>query len=152
NGGDKVGVAAPADPAARHDEAGVRGIQVGKLLAGVGVVDDGALGHFQHQVGPVLAEHIFAAAVAAALGLVFALVVEIQQRGEVRVYLQEDAAAVPAVAAIGAAVGHLLLAAKGDHAVAAVARLHLNLGFIYKLHFAHQPSWAWMRRFYGSAF
>ena len=55
---------------------------------------------------------------------------EEKQGGGTGVYLKDDVAAVPAVTAVGAAVRHILFAVKGNGAVAAVARLDIDLGFI----------------------
>ena len=40
----------------------------------------------------------------------------------------------PAVAAAGAALGDVLLAAEGGHAIAAVSGIDLDAGFVKKLH------------------
>ena len=52
---------------------------------------------------------------------IFALVAEVHQGGHVVVHLQDDGAAVAAVAAVGAAGGHVFLPVEGHRAVAAVA-------------------------------
>jgi hypothetical protein len=55
------------------------------------------------------------------------------QRGKVaalRVADEHDVAAATAVAAVGTAARHMSLAAKADHAVAAAAGFHINLGSI----------------------
>jgi hypothetical protein len=132
DGGREVGVAAPADAAARHDRPRARRIQVGDQRAGVQVGDDGSLRHFENEVRAVLAEHILAAAVPAALGLVPVPIAEVQQRRQVRIHDEDDAAAASPVAAVRPAARHELLLAERDHPVAAAARLRLDFDFVHK--------------------
>ena len=58
------------------------------------------------------------------LGMKFAIVAIAQKRVVVRIRFDVDVAAVPAVAAGGAAARDILLPAKRDAAVAATARLY----------------------------
>ena len=69
---------------------------------------------------------------APAIGAKFAIVAVAQQRVVVRVGFQDDAAARAAVAARRAAARHVLLAPERDAAVAAVAGLYVNFGFVNK--------------------
>src|SRR5690606_34730526 len=121
--GGEVDVALPAGAAARGDEAGARRVEIGQALAGVGVEHHGADRHAEHEVLAAAAVLILVAAVLAARRLVVAPVLEVEQRAELRVGDQDDAAAVTAVAAGRAAARHVRLAAEGDAAVAAVAGL-----------------------------
>jgi hypothetical protein len=84
--------------------------QLGHHLAGLGVGDDGAHRHAQHDVGAGRAELVGAAAGLAVLRLVAARVAVVDQGVDVAVGHRPDAAAAPAVAAVGAAEGDELLA------------------------------------------
>ena len=74
--------------------------------------------------------HFLAHAGLAAFGLPMMPAGEIEQGVLVRIGDEDDAAAVAAVAAVGAALGDVFLAAEGDASVPAVAGFHLNDGFI----------------------
>ena len=69
---------------------------------------------------------------AAARGAEFAVEAEPQQRVVVRVGLEVDAASRTAVPTGGAAARDILLPAEGDAAVAAVAGLDIDFGFVNK--------------------
>ena len=69
---------------------------------------------------------------APAIGPEFAIVAIPQQRVVVWVRLHKDVAAVSAIAARRSASRNVLLPAKSDAAVAAVAALHYDFGFINK--------------------
>ena len=88
--------------------------------AGLGVLDQGAAGHGDHQVRGAFAKAAVAPAVLSPLGGVLALVAEIRQGGEVVVHLEHNAAAPAAVAPIGTAGGHVLFPVEGDGAVAPI--------------------------------
>ena len=102
-------------------------------LAGLQVAHHGAFGHPDHQVVPVLAGAPLALAVPAVFGGVFALVAEIHQGGHVGVHPQNDVPAAPAVPAVGAAGGHVLLPVEGHRAAAARSRPDGDAGGIDKL-------------------
>ena len=68
----------------------------------------------------------------AALRLVLGVVAEMNQRVVALARLHDDVAAASAVAARGAPARHKLLAPEGHAAVAAVAGLHADFGFIDK--------------------
>src|SRR5438876_9517995 len=87
-------------------------------------------GHLQDHVLARMAGAVGAFAVASAIGLEFAIVAVAQQCVVVRVGFQIDVAAMAAVTAGGTASRNVLLAAKSHAAVAAVAGLHENFGFI----------------------
>jgi hypothetical protein len=61
-------------------------------------------------------------------------VAEVDQRVQVGHGAEHDVAATPAVAAVRPAEGDVFLTPERDHAVAAVARAEINLGFIQELH------------------
>ena len=109
-------------------------------LARAGEIDDGcaalivehqrADGNLQDQVRAGVAGAAGAFAVAATIGLEFAIVAIAEQRVVVRIRFEIDAAAGTAVAAGGTAAGHVFFAPEGHAAVAAVSRFHEYLGFI----------------------
>ena len=77
-----------------------------------------------------MAGAVRAFAVASAIGLEFAIVAVAQKRVVVRIRFEINAAAVAAVAARRAAARNVFFAAERDAAVAAVAGLHENFGFV----------------------
>src|SRR5690606_602847 len=81
-----------------------------------------------------LAIHLPAHAVLPALGAEHPLVAEVDQGVEVLVGNDPDAAAIAAVAAIGATQRDELLAPETDATVAAVACDDLDFGFVDELH------------------
>src|SRR3989441_5574879 len=90
--------------------------QVPEALAGVAVGDDGAEGDPEDEITAARAVTVRPLAVLAALGVVVALVVVVEERGERGIGFEPDAAAVAAVAAVGAAAGNVLLTAEADTA------------------------------------
>jgi hypothetical protein len=68
--------------------------------------------------------------VTAALTLEAALALEVREVTEVGVRKEDDVAAVAAVAAVRAALRHVLLAAEAERAVAAATASHLDAGAI----------------------
>ena len=77
---------------------------------------------------------VAALAVLAALGVVVALVVEVEQRGQLGIRLQIDRAAGAAVTPVGAAARHELLASEADAAGAAVTALDKDVDLIDEGH------------------
>src|SRR5881628_2660876 len=105
-------VAAPAARAAHREQALACLREVAEQRARLLVGHDGADGHAEHEVVAAGAGAVAALTVLATLGLVVALVVVIEKRGERRIGFEEDRAAGPSVAPIGAATRHELLAAE----------------------------------------
>ena len=130
-GGGEVGVA-PAALAAPAEDIGRAVGHVLDDLIGLRVPDQGTPGHPDDQGFAVLAGLALAGAVHAVLGGILALVAEIHQGGEVVVHLQNNVAAVAAVAAVRAAGGNVFLPVEGHAAVAAVSCLHGDPGLVYK--------------------
>ena len=108
--------------------------QVGQALAGVGVGDHRADRDAQHDVLGALAVLIGAAAVLAAPRAVNARVAVIDQRVDVAVGDEQDAAAPAAVTAVGSAARDEFFAAERGRAVAAVAGDDLDARFVDELH------------------
>ena len=101
--GDKVDVAAAAGASRCHDDAlaGLRevgDVVGGRLRLGVELADDRAHGDAQHEVGAVATVATRALSVRAALGAEVVLVAVVDERRELRVGLDDDAAAAAAVA------------------------------------------------------
>ena len=110
----------PPLPPLASDDAGAGADEVGDDPP-VGGADDGAGGHAQHLVLAAGAVPVAALARLAVAGLLVRAVVEVEQRVHARVDLEDDVAAVAAVAPVGAAERLELLAVDRGHAVAAVA-------------------------------
>ena len=125
-------------------EAAIAASKQHDALAGLGQVRDQGLAviiddlrtgrHFQHHVGAVGTGAILALAVAALLCLEMLLVAVVEQRVEIGHALDDHVAAFAAVAAVRATELDELLPPEADAAVAAVARAHIDLGLIEKLH------------------
>ena len=135
HGGDEVRVAEATAAAGGDDDALPRLREVGELAdgllrLGVELAHDRAQGDLEDEVGAVGAVALGALAVRAALGAEVVLVAVVDQRRELRVGHDHDVAAVPAVAAVGAALGHERLAAERHAAGAAVAALDVDVGKI----------------------
>src|SRR5690606_7299106 len=109
-----------------HDVTGADSDEVDQDLAGGGVLDDGAVGHGEHDVRAVGAVPVAALSLPAVAGPPMRAVVIVDQRGGARVDLQDHIAALAAVAAVGAAERLELLAVDGGAAVPAVTRLDMQ--------------------------
>ena len=130
-GGGEVLVAPAAPAALAEDEV----LGIGHVLdnfVGLSVSHYGAPGHADDEIFAVLAPAAGALAVLAVGSYIFPLIAKIHQGGEIVVHPKDDAAAVAAVAAVGAALGDILLPVKGHGAVAAVAGLHGDFYLIDK--------------------
>jgi len=130
----EVDVAQAAAPALRDQHGLAVFVEVGDEITALEVLDHGADRKAQRDVVAALAIAVAAAAVLAALGAEAACVAVVDQGVEVAVSDRIHAAAAPAVAAARAALGDVLLAAEGGHAVAAVAGVDLDAGLVKKLH------------------
>ena len=86
------------------------------------VLDDGALGHGQHEVVAVGAVALVTGTGLAVAGLAVRVAVVVEQGRRLRVDAQDDRAAPPAVAAVGTAERLELLALDGGDTVPARAR------------------------------
>src|SRR5262245_21834644 len=98
-GGGEARVAPPADRAANRQGTLACCRQIAEMLAGVAVGDHGAEGNFQDGVATAGAVTVRALPVGTALGVIVALIVVIEQRGQRGIGLEPDAPAVAAVAA-----------------------------------------------------
>ncbi len=130
DGGGEVLVAAASAASAGDDEGVVWGGEVVDELIGGVVVEDGADGDFEGGVFSLVAAHVGAEAVAAALGFPLGVVAEVDEGVVAEGAAHEDVAAVAAVAAGGTAAGDEFFAAEGHGAVAAVAGFDADAGFI----------------------
>ena len=120
-------VAAAALAAARDQQALTLGHEVTQHAA-VGVEHFGAHRHLDLQHGAVGAALVGAAALAAVGGAEMVLVAEVAEVVKLARGHEDDVAARSAVAAVGSALGHVLLAAEAHGAVAAAARAHADAG------------------------
>lgn len=126
--------------ALRHQQALAMPGQVADDLVGGDIGDLGADRHGDDQVIAALAVALAAHPVFAALGLEFPLVTEIDQRVEILVGQQPDAAAITAVAAIRPAERDELLATESHAAIAAIAGGDGDFDFIDELHGMLRPA------------
>ncbi len=130
--GGKVLVAAPAAAALGDHDALVRLLKVVHQLARLRIVERCAHRNLQRDRAAIQPGAVRAHAVLAALRLVLRVIAEVNQRVVPLARLHDHVAAAAAVAARGPPARHELLAPEGHAAVAAVAGLHANLGFIDK--------------------
>jgi len=110
------------------------GVEIGNDGLGVLVGNDGADRDVQGDVVAALAVAVAGAAVLASAGEEFAGVAVFDQRIEVAIGDDIDAAAATTVAAVGAAFGFVFLASERDDAVAAVAGGNVDFGFVDEFH------------------
>src|SRR6185369_6632439 len=129
-GGGEAGVAAATAGAPHREHALARRREIADRLAGVAIGDDGAQRHPDDQVVAAGAVTIAALAVGSALGVIVALVPEVEQRGERGIGFEEHGAAIASVAAVGAAAGDELLATEAHAPGAAVAALHEDVDLV----------------------
>src|SRR5258706_2078201 len=126
----EVLIAASAASAMR-DQNALAGLgEVGDGFVGLLVVRNGANRNQQRHVVAGVASAVRTFAVAAAIGLEFAVVAVAQQRVVVGIGLEVDAAAAAAIAAGGSAARNVFFAAKRDAAVAAVTGFYVDFGFV----------------------
>ena len=130
----EVHVAEAASAAFRQHPPAAVLAQVGDHLGGLRIADQRSRGHLQHHLRRCMAVLIATAAGLAVPCPVLALEAEVEQRGEPLIGLEDDVAAVAAVAARGTPARDELLAAEGHRAGAPVAGLHQNLRFVDELH------------------
>src|SRR6266849_328668 len=107
--------------------AGAGEVGYGRALI---VEDQRADGNLQDHVTTGMTGAVGAFAMAATIGLEFAIVTVAEQRVVVNVGFEIDAAAMAAVAARGTAAGHVFFPPEGHATIAAVAGLHEYFGFI----------------------
>ena len=108
--------------------------QVGKHRFPVLIQNLGADGNLQHPILAGPAGAVLAHAVRAAPGLEVLLVSEVDQRVQIGHAFGNDVAAPAAVAAVGTAELHILLAAKADAAGAAVTAPYVDFRFVEEFH------------------
>ncbi len=96
----------------------------------LGVVNERSRRDLNDQIVPAESGHFFAHSGLAAGRLPMMPAGEIEQGILIGIGEENDAAAIASVAAVGAALGDVFLAAEGDAPVAAVAGFHLNDGFV----------------------
>src|SRR5207247_6495605 len=132
--GGEAGVAASTASALRHDRLLAVLGQVGEDLVRLDVFADGADGHADDVGRRRTAVAVAPFAVAAVLRDVVLLELEVEEGGKALGGLQDHVAAVPAVAAVGASMGNVLLPAEAPAPVPTVPRLHVNFDLINKVH------------------
>ena len=138
HGGHKVDVASAARAAGAHDDALPRSREVGDLvegLHGVGVefAHHGAAGNLEDEVLAVAAMPARALTMRATLGAEMMLEAIVDERGELRVALEDDVATAAAVTAVGPTLGHEGLAPERHAARPAVATLDVDARHVGEL-------------------
>ena len=103
------------------------------ILAGVAVIYDRSAWHFDNLILSVLAEAAALAAATAVGSHDVALVLEVQQRPEVAVALQDNMPAASAVAAVRTAFRHILGAMKVHATGTALSRAAVYLNVVYEV-------------------
>ena len=109
-------------------------MQISNQFVRRGVADDGSHRNFDFPVVATPAVAVAAHSVLAARRFVLLLIAQIEQGRHLRIRHSDHIATVPAIATIGPAARHVLLAAKADAAAPAVAGDNANLNLIDKFH------------------
>ena len=130
----EVDVPPTAATAAGDDDLLLDGVDIEEQRARLGVESLRADGDLHDEVGATLAVLVFTASGLAALGGQAARQLHVEQRRLAGIAHEDDIAALAAIAARGAAVRDVLLAAERDAPVAPVAGEHLHLARIDELH------------------
>ncbi len=144
--GREATIASPAATAPRDHDARPRVREIRDRQLAARVVDLGAERHVHDRVTAAPARLAASFAVHAALTPQVALEAERREIAHVGIGEQHDIAAVSAIAAVGPALGHELLAPEGDAAVAAPAGLHDHRRAIVEVTFAAHAARASTRR------
>jgi hypothetical protein len=106
--------------------------KIENLLAGFVVVDNRSYRHRNADIVPVASGLLAAFTVASALGGMFRVEAQVQQRAVMLACFQHNFAAIAAVTAAGAAARHKFLTAKRQAAVTAVSGFNGNSYFVYE--------------------
>jgi CBS domain-containing protein len=130
--GGEAGIAPAAATSVSDDDALVGLGEVPDFIACLFVVNDGTDGDFQNDVDAFAAGAVRAFAVASALGLLFGIETEVDERVVALAGFHDDVATLAAVPARGAPAGDKLLPAESETAVAAVAGFDSDCGFVDK--------------------
>ena len=123
---------APAAPAALAQNVGLLVAHVLDDLVGLGVPDQSTPGNADDHIRAVLAGFSGTLTVHAVGGHVLTFIAEVHQGGQIVVHLQDDGAALAAVAAVRAAGRHIFFTVERYHAIAAVAGPDRDTGFVNK--------------------
>src|SRR5437870_12312148 len=141
-GGCRKSRIAPSTAAAVRDyEALIGTREVVDLLSGFLVVDDRSHGNLEGDVSAFAPGFVGAFAMTSALGLVFRIESEVNQGVVALAGFHDDVAALAAITAGRSAARNELLVAKRKTAIAAIAGLHPNFGFVNE-HGSTEPSCA----------
>ena len=111
----------PTAAAALCDDLRLIAGEVRKNASGLGFLDQSAPRHADDEILAALAIAARTAAIFPTRGYIFALIAEIRQGGEVVVHLEDNIAALSAVAAVRPAGGHILFPMERNGSIAAFA-------------------------------
>ena len=126
----KPAIASAAFAAAQDDLSFAVDEHVGDDAAAFLIADDGARGHFDHEVLSVFAKAIPALSGRAVFRAEMLFELEVDQACQRRIRNENYAAALAAVTAVGAAAHHVLFTVETYLAVTAVARFCINVNNI----------------------
>ena len=136
-GGAEMPVAQSASPAFEQHHALVVVAYLADELPCVAIIDHGAAGHLDDAVFAVFAEGAAVAALAAVGRHDMLLVFQVEQRPEVAVASEDNAAALAAIAAVRTALGQVFGAVEVHTACAALSRTAVNLYIVYEVRRRH---------------
>ena len=137
-GGGLEVVVAPAAAAALTQDVLLPGLhELGDDFFGLGIFDHYALGHFQHDVGAVLAPFEGLGTVAAVLGPHHFAVAQVDEGPQLGIYAQDDVAAPAAVTAVGTALGDVFGPVEVSASGAAVTAGAEDAYVVYEVTFCH---------------
>ncbi len=108
--------------------------QLVQHFSSLGICNDGAHRHLQHDVVALDTEHVRALTVLATMGLETPCVAEIHQGVQTGVRHSVHVTATATVSTIGATKLFVFLMPERGAAVAAIARSDFDRGFVYKFH------------------
>ena len=127
-------VAATAATALGDDDLVTVLLEVAQDVAAIAVADDGARRHGNEELVSLAAVAVGRLALAAAFGPPVLAIDDVGEAVGAGDRTDNDVAAVAAIAAVGAALGHILLAPEATAARAAVAALDVNRHPIHEYH------------------
>jgi len=126
----RISISSATPPAASRQKSLPCFREIVNLLAGIGVEDNSSNRNREYRIAARFPVAIRAFTVAPAIGAKFTIVTVAQQCVVVRVRFQPDITAIASVAARWPAAWDILLPAEREAAIAAVAALHQDFGFI----------------------
>ena len=106
--------------------------QISDHVPGLQILDDRPLWHFDHIIFAIGSMHLLGLPVTAGLCLHLLVIAQVQQCRLSGVYPKDHTAAIAPIAAMGAAISNIFLAAERNDAIAALARLYMYFDSVDK--------------------